>query len=250
LRFLFIVIPSRSGSTLCSSIIDTSDQVLFQAGQNESYEFFHKMRNLGEMPKTWLTHFDNWENEYWDINNWDSSFNALFSNRSGPRLNYEKIYKEFKTSKNKIICDKFPFYLRRWRELEKYFSQYGEVSFIGSIRDPRYTKQSWKVRPARQTSDPFTCSWDDFTECNIDFLENCKNRYFYRYEDLIKNPKEIINDIQDFLKIKINIEGKLIGKKNTGKLGKLENYNLPKWRYDYPFDKVLANKFGYYPSFI
>ncbi len=227
MKFLFVVIPARSGSTLCASILDTSDQVSFQSGQDNRYEMRSLLRFNGKIPTTGYG-FD----EYFGI--------SIHGSKDYKKMNYEKIHKELRLSGNKIVSDKCASYLRCWEGLQEYFSQHGDVYFIGSIRNPRYVVQD----------NPRNALWNEMATDSIAFLEKCKNKYFYRYEDLIKNPDEVISDMQDFLKIKINIKGSLIGKKTTGKLGVLKNFNTPNHRCFYPFDKNLANRFGYYPSLL
>ena len=122
----------------------------------------------------------------------------------------DKLYKNIaKISKAKVIIDS-----SKWPMYGELLSQLPSIDYyaIHLIRDPRAVSYSWMNR---KKYDPFDDS-DFFTpfygplrssiewvvlNTVINYLKrNSKRKYFLlRYEDFVDDPKEIINNILDFL---------------------------------------------------
>jgi len=157
-KYLFILTPAFNGSSTIASLIDSSPNTSF--GDNVKYEGL-----LSINPRSMMTKSSNWYN-----------------------LNYKPDYSDIMKInwKNKPIkCDKYPPYMIRANEMEKYFEQFGDVYFICSTRHPYSSRHQ--------------IEWNTEIEIMHDNLKSLKRVHFMRYEDLLYNYDREVKRLLEFL---------------------------------------------------
>jgi hypothetical protein len=215
--FLFILSPALSGSSTIASLINTSPNTSFSS--NIKYEGLLEIK-----PNPPITFKENWYNSDLVVD-WSQI-------HQGIKWNYDK----------KILCDKYPPYMIRAKEMEDYFSQYGDVYFICSLRHPFACKKhqlDWKLLV-------------EYLDKNMRELTNV---HFLRYEDLIANPKKEIERLLNFLpELESLDDGKV--ETNHTKRGHIQGIDMNLQNYNRIFDKkekdkisleyhLLMKRFGY-----
>lgn len=157
-KFLFILTPAFNGSSTIASLIDSSPNTSF--GDNVKYEGL-----LSVKPRSLMTKSSNWYN-----------------------LNYEPDYSDImkiQWDDKPIKCDKYPPYMLRAKEIEKYFEQFGDVYFICSTRHPYSSRHQ--------------IEWNTEIEIMHDNLKSLKRVHFMRYEDLLYNYDREVDRLLKFL---------------------------------------------------
>lgn len=176
-KYLFILSPPFSGSTLLYKIISTSKNVSTLFGNNNW---------VGEGQWLLFKEID----EYNENNRWDKNFNLSFEK-------VKKCYDKYWNLDKKILCDKSPSNICRAIDFQNYFSKFGDVFFIIMIRNPYNCK----------SLQPY--DWIEFAKYQKFNINNLNNKIVIKYEDLILDKdnvkKKIINFIPDILDINMNV---------------------------------------------
>ena len=226
-KYLFILCPPFQGSTIIYRILSSSENISTLINNNNW---------AGE--GQWLLK-KNGYNEYL-INRWNEKFSAnikKIKNCFDKYWNYNKL----------VLCDKSPSFIIRANEIEKYFSKFGKVYFIISIRNPYscdFEKHSISIK-----------NWIKYAEYQKKNLETLKNKLFISYEDFIlkkdKTKNRILKFIPELKNINMNVFN-INGLQNTLQSNKKINVryatrilNKEKKNKELYSNEDLMNFFGY-----
>jgi len=164
-KYVFILCPHYQGSTIILNLLNSSNKV----------SSFSHINKVGEgttlFPRVGIHNFNIWENGY-DPNYF---------------LDLKKVKEAYdlEWDYNKpILVEKCPLLISRAQEIEAYFSKFGEVYFIISIRSPystdQYLNNTWVTTALAQKEN----------------IENLQNKIITTYEQICLYPELVIKKIQ------------------------------------------------------
>ena len=165
-KYLFILCPHYQGSTIILNLLNSSNKV----------SSFSHVNRVGEgtalFKKAGINNFKVWSSGY-DPNYF---------------LDYKKVKEAYDTEwdySKPILIEKCPMLISRAKEIEEYFSKFGDVYFIISIRSPystdRYKNNDWVKAALAQKKN----------------IETLKNKIITTYEQLCLYPEKVIKKIQN-----------------------------------------------------
>jgi hypothetical protein len=163
-KFIFVLCPPFQGSTLLINLLDSSEKTTSFTHATWAGEGHWLLRTNGDT---------NYENNRWDPD-YELDMNLV-------KNCYDKYWNH---SKN-IYIEKSPPSICRAKMFEDYFSKFGEVYFIISIRDPYAS--TW-----HENSDWIECA--KYQKHNIETL---KNTIVTSYEELCLDIDNIITKIKE-----------------------------------------------------
>ena len=216
-KYIFILCPPYQGSTLIINLLDSS---------NSTSTFVLAPTQFGE--GQWLLS-QNGITDY-DQNRWNPSY----------KLDMDKvktIYDKYWDNSKPIFVEKSPPLICRAKQFEDYFSTFGEVYFIISIRSPY------------STGHYSTEDWVRFAQYQKQNIETLKNTIIISYEELCKETDKVIDKIKNAIpelsdmvnKSNSNIKTERGEKINQNNVDRIINKN-----YECLKDHVdLLNFFGY-----
>ena len=216
-KYIFILCPPYQGSTPIINLLESS---------NNTTTFVSAPTQFGE--GQWLLSQNSMID--YDINKWDPSYKI---NMDLVKTIYDKYWDHTKL----IYVEKSPPLICRAEQLEEYFSQFGDVYFIISIRSPystdHYSSEEW-------------IKFAEYQKQNIDTL---KNKIIITYEELCTDTDNVINKIKNVIpelydihnQSNPNIKTERGKKINSNKVNRIidKNYDCLKNHVD------LLNFFGY-----
>jgi hypothetical protein len=176
-KYLFILSPPFCGSTLLYKIISTSPNVSTLIGHNNW---------VGE--GQWLLIND--IEDFNESNRWNPNYKLSFNK-------VKKCYDKYWNLNKDILCDKSPSNICRAKDIENYFSKFGEVYFIILMRNPYSCKS---LQPYK---------WVEFAKYQKYNLENLSNKIIIYYEDLILKTEETKLKLLNFLPLLKSINMKI-----------------------------------------
>ena len=172
-KFLFVLSPAYSGSTLIAKLIGTSKNASIFPTDSAEGQQLSELRDIMYVKDRWdetkklpWGHIKNIFLKNWDLN-------------------------------KPILVEKSPPNLIRAKEIEREFNN---SFFIVSIRNP----YAWCYSEYRRAKDRWTISeivqkWIFRAKAQIQNIENLKNVLFFTYEDLTTFPKETVLKISKFI---------------------------------------------------
>ena len=169
--YLFILSPPFQGSTIIYRILSSSPNIS---------TLINNKNWAGE--GQWLLESNGYKNYIY--NRWNEEF----------KINLDKIkkcYDKFWDYNKLILCDKSPSFLIRANEIEKYFSKFGKVYFIISMRNPYscdFEKHSMSTK-----------NWIKYAQYQKKNIETLQNKLYIPYEEFILNKKNTRNKILNFI---------------------------------------------------
>ena len=171
MKYIFILSPSYSGSTILYKLINTSPNIsTLISNANPSH--------VGEGCA--LFHMTN----KYKIKNY-------LKIRTNPNVRLpmdlvKEAYESIWDTNKPILCDKSIPTLYRAKHYDDYFKQFGEVYFISLIRNPYFTRHNMK-------------EWYN-DACYVKHnIESFKNLIHITYEDLTNNIENVIDKILNFV---------------------------------------------------
>lgn len=254
---IFVVGCPRSGTTILSQLLAKTDYCEpFETHYITKY--YKKLNEFGD-----LSEFDNFKRlfsqilEERPIMQWKLSIDVdrAFTEMKPP--SYKNIINEIGSQiakkQNKLFWgDKTPRYLF---DLDIIYDLFPESKYIYIIRDGRDVALSLLERPWPPYN-IVACAeyWKRINSPNqtLGILEEKKQLYTVRYEDLLTDPEQKVKEIYLFLGQDYNAE------KMSGLIGKLKKGNFNKWQNKMKpyqiklFEKYSANtlnRFGYETSY-
>jgi hypothetical protein len=197
---IFIVGMPRSGTTLLSNMMNVLDNIYFPSEthffiQKKRYEsrsnFFKKKISFGEF------YFS--KNRFYNrslivSNQLINDFNSLNSDKE----KFEFILKIKGRKQNLGIHEKTPIHLECINEIKII---YPDAKFILIVRDPRDIFNSLK-QVKWSFFFPYKLRINSYKKMVT--VDKIKNVYTVKYEELIQNPKNILFNLCNFLKINFN----------------------------------------------
>lgn len=166
-KYIFVLCPPYQGSTPIINLLDSS---------NHTSTFVTAPTQFGE--GQWLLEL-NGITDY-DSNRWNPSYNLDME-----QLKY--IYDKYWDHSKLIYVEKSPPLICRAKQFEDYFSKFGEVYFIISIRSPYST-------------DHYTAEeWITFAQYQKKNIETLKNKIITSYEELCTNTNNVIEKITSII---------------------------------------------------
>ena len=185
-KYIFILCPHYQGSTIILNLLNSSNKV----------SSFSHINKVGEGTALFKKAGIN------DFKVWSSGYDPNYL------LDYEKVKKAYDTEwdyTKPILIEKCPMLISRAKEIEEYFSKFGDVYFIISIRSPystdRYKDNSWIRAALAQKKN----------------IETLKNKIITTYEQLCLYPEKVIKKIQNRIPElnDLSLEIKIIELKNN-----------------------------------
>jgi hypothetical protein len=162
-KYIFILCPPFQGSTIIVNLLDASKSASTFLSQNVW---------AGEAQNLIKKHDTTYES-----NKWDPEYNI--------NMKIVKNILDTYLDKNKtIFVEKSPPTICRAKKFQDYFSKFGEVHFIISIRDPYSTNSSAE-------------EWVKFAKYQKKNIETLKNTLVTSYEDICQNLNGFISKIKE-----------------------------------------------------
>ena len=160
-KFIFILCPPFQGSTIIVNLLDSSKQtssfINTKAWAGESITLLKNKKKMRK--KAWNT-----------------------SNKFDFSLIKQKMNKYLDQNK-KIFVEKSPPFINQAQLIQKYFSRYGKVYFIISIRNPYSAKNN-------------PTDWVKYARYQKYNIETLNNTYVTSYEKLCSNLPRVIYDLK------------------------------------------------------
>jgi len=184
-KYLFVLCPPYNGSTVLYKILDSSPNVstflgtiykVVEKNNGINKEYYEYLIPRGEGHCLLI---DNKINDY-------EKKRHKFGYKI-PLKEMKELYDRYWDLNKKILCDKSPPYVHYAKEIEEYFSQFGDVYFICMIRNPYSCK--W-IRES---------PWPRFAKLQQYNITHLKNVCYFRYEDLVTHPEKVKKQLLDFL---------------------------------------------------
>ena len=173
MKFLFIApLPNSGGSILLNSL---------NSSQNIS-TLLPDPTNPADLKKF---SFPTGEGEYSIINKPYRENPYTFG--KFPIKQYKRSLYQYWNFQRPILCDKSPLFVQYAKQIEQFFSKYGEVYFILMIRDPNYSKRIKQI------------DWESLAETQQTNKQKLKNVCFITYEEMCENPESIRVKISQML---------------------------------------------------
>ena len=185
-KYIFILCPHYQGSTIILNLLNSSNKV----------SSFSHVNIVGEGTSLFKKADIN------DFKVWSSGYDPNYF------LDYKKVKEAYDTEwdySKPILIEKCPMLISRAKEIEEYFSKFGDVYFIISIRSPystdRYKNNSWIKAALAQKKN----------------IETLKNKIITTYEQLCLYPEKVIKKIQNRIPElnDLSLEIKIIELKNN-----------------------------------
>ncbi len=171
-KFLFILSPAFSGSTLIAKLIGTSKNASIFSNQKAEGQEISELRDIMNVHDKWdetkklpWSHIKNVFKKNWDLN-------------------------------KPILVEKSPPNIIRAKEIE---SEFNNPFFIVSIRNPYAWCYSHYRREGRKNISRIVRRWIYLAKFQIKNIENLKNVLFFSYEDLTTFPKKTLLKISKFI---------------------------------------------------
>jgi hypothetical protein len=218
-KYLFILSPPYSGSTLIVQLVGTSKNAsIFSSKQSEG-------QKLEELKPIML------------IDKWDET-------KKLPWKKIKKVFLENWDLKKPILVEKSPPNIIRTKDI---IQEFQPVFFIITIKNPYSWAYSVKRRKDQIKFSKVAQNWVRMAKHQMNNISNLKNSLFFKYEDLTDDPEKVSQDIGNFLNElnDINYDKKfkvhsLIGRKPK-KISNLNNIAISKMSLDniHEINKVL-----------
>ncbi len=163
-KYIFILCPPFQGSTIIVNLLDSSKAVSTMLSQNTW---------AGESQWLIKKHGD----KMYESNRWDPEYNinmGIFKNILDTYLDKNKL----------MFVEKSPPNICRAKKFQDYFSTFGEVYFIISIRSPYSTKSSAE-------------DWVKYARYQKKNIETLNNTIVTSYEDICLNLDIFISKIKE-----------------------------------------------------
>ena len=164
--YIFILCPHFQGSTVLVNLLTSS---------NKTSTFFKKGNNVGEG----TVHFK--EAEIKDFNKWTNAHDLNY------KLDYSKVKEAYDKNwdlSKPVLVEKCPLLISRAKDIEDYFSQFGDVYFLISIRSP-YSTDGY-----------YGDTWIKNAKCQKKNIESLKNKILTNYEEACLYTDNLIKKIQ------------------------------------------------------
>lgn len=162
-KYIFVLCPPYQGSTIIVNLLDSSKQVSTML----SYD------TVGE--SQWL--IKNHGDEMYEPNRWDPTYNTSISI-------IKNILDTHLDNNKSVFVEKSPPNICRAKKIQEYFSEFGEVYFIISIRCPYSTKYSAE-------------KWVKYAEYQKNNIEELDNIIVTSYESICQNLDGFISKIKE-----------------------------------------------------
>lgn len=166
-KYLFILCPPFSGSTILYKIINTHPTVSTFIGNPEAVEG----QGQGFLINNVVDYEDNRHNSEYEL----------------PVEEMKQLFDKHWNHEKPILCDRSPPFVHFANQIEDYFEQFGEVYFLCMIRNPYATR--WIE----------DSSWVRFAREQKHNIETLKNVCWFTYEDLVTNQDLVIDKLNNFL---------------------------------------------------
>jgi len=166
-KYLFILCPPFSGSTILHKIINTHPNVSTFIGNPDTIEG----QGQGFL--------------IYDDENYES--NRHNENYELPVERLKQLFDKHWNHDKPLLCDRSPPFVHFAHQIESYFEQFGDVYFICMIRNPyatRWIKES---------------NWVRFAEEQKRNIETLKHVTHFTYEELVSDQEFVVEKLNDFL---------------------------------------------------
>lgn len=181
-KFIFILCPPFQGSTIIVNLLDsskmTSSFINTKAWAGESITLLQNKKKMRKKA-------------------WNKSNKFDFS------LIKQKMDEHLDPSK-KIFVEKSPPFINQAQLIQKYFSRYGEVYFIISIRNPYSATNS-------------PTNWVKYAKYQKHNIETLNNTYVTSYEKLCNNLPRVIYDLKKKFPQMYDIKNQSLSQKHNKK---------------------------------
>jgi len=169
-KYIFILCPPFQGSTILTNLLNSSKFTTTFCKNNNVCEGLYEYGK--KIDKYW------WNNNRWDVNY---------------KLDMDKIKelydKLWQSNENTIYyVEKAPCMIARANEFQEYFSKFGEVFFIVSIRNPYSVRKNYGMK-----------YWLKYTKYQKENVENLENVLVTSYEELCLNLPNFKSKLKKFL---------------------------------------------------
>lgn len=162
-KYIFVLCPPYQGSTIIVNLLDSSKQVSTMLSHD----------TVGE--SQWL--IKNYGDEMYEPNRWDPEYNTSISI-------IKNILDTHLDNNKSVFVEKSPPNICRAKKIQEYFSEFGEVYFIISIRCPYSTKYSAE-------------KWVTYAEYQKKNIEELDNIIVTSYESICQNLPDFISKIKE-----------------------------------------------------
>lgn len=166
-KYLFILCPPFSGSTILYKIIHTHSKVSTFIGNTEAVE--------GQGQGFLINNVEDYE---------DNRHNSEYVL---PVDEMKQLFDKHWDHSKPILCDRSPPFVHFANQIEEHFEQFGEVYFLIMIRNPYATR--WIQES----------SWVRFAEEQKYNIETLKNTCWFTYEDLVSHREVVVDKLNNFL---------------------------------------------------
>lgn len=212
----FILCNERTGSSMLTAMLNTSDHVL-SPSEEPFLLYFHG--KYGHITKWTNDQLNDFVDDFFLLH--DKNISVYFDKKAIVKARLSSIKKEatyldickhiymnFYPAKNKDkvghIVDKQIKYVYHW---EKLIRLVPEAKFILLIRNPLDNLASWRKRNLGRSSGAMYLAdeWNDINKILLDFsLKHPSKTHIVKYEDLVSEPTSTLQKICDFLLIPYN----------------------------------------------
>ena len=171
-KYLFILSPPYSGSTLITKLIGTSKNAsIFSSPQSEG----QKLKDLKEIMMV----------DY----RWNKSIKF-------PWKKIKEIFLQNWDLTKPILVEKSPPNIIKTDDI---IQEFQPVFFIITIRNPYTWTQSYSRRSKNDNFSKIARRWIFHAKHQMKNITNLKNSLFFKYEDLTNNPEKISTEIKNYL---------------------------------------------------
>ena len=171
-KYLFILSPPFSGSTLITRLVGTSKNVsIFSSPQSEG----QKLKDLKDIMMV---------NSRW---NESTKF---------PWKKIKKVFLQNWDLTKPILVEKSPANIKKTKDI---IQEFQPVFFIITIRNPYTWVQSYSRRSKNDNFSKIARRWIFHAKHQMKNISNLDNFLFFKYEDLTINPEKISTKIKNFL---------------------------------------------------
>lgn len=258
---VFIVGIPRSGTTLLTQILNASGQIYFGT-ETHFFEFINRRKNKNgkekELIKEYLDQQKNQFLKYFQLTDLEWSEIYRYSESADTIKEFITYFFKYEANRKGIERwgEKTPGHYAHISEILRYFPQ---AKIINIIRDPRAVFQSHqKVNWGEKSPLKFVKRY----KLNIEVSnssKNCSNLLTVKFEDLLSNPRDVVQNICAFCDLKfsnsmiesfynesnVNYDNKLESWKfnyNEIKESKIDSWNNEEYRVSNQFISYLLKE--------
>jgi hypothetical protein len=254
MKFIFIIGPSRCGTTMMAAILNKNKSV-FSFKEIHYFDELMQGSNLHDVPesdaatKLLSKLICSQEEEHWAKHHYPKYTEQAVKMLSGEALTYKQIYQRFaeyylQINEKLIACEQTPRYVQHMNLL---YEEYPNAVFINMVRDPRDSilsqKKRWRRRFLGGTAtyrETFR-SWIQYNpilsskifNVNVNAALKYMNmdRFLVvKYEDFVENPQKSLHQICEFSHIEYSDEMLEIGHTSSSYVDSRKEKGISKQR--------------------